>query len=290
MFHGVSLPQFERFGDAHKLAELAREAEEVGWDGFFIWDHILFDDLWHPMVDPWVALAAIALNTQDIRLGTIVTPLARRRPWKLARETVSIDHLSNGRLILGVGLGDPARWEYGFFGEEMDARIRAQKLDEGLEILTGLWSGEPFAYQGEHYHLKEMVFLPTPIQSPRIPIWVGGYWPNKAPMRRAARWDGFCPINPQTRITPENWREISAYMQAHRADHGPFDAVHFGTTPGDNLGQAADIVAPYAQVGITWWIEDISPHAYGSSRPDPWTPELVERMEQRLRQGPPKSG
>ena len=242
------------------------------------------------MVDPWVALAAIALITTRIRLGTIVTPLARRRPWKLARETVSIDHLSNGRLILGVGLGDPAIWEYGFFGEETDARIRAQKLDEGLEILTGLWSGEPFAYHGEHYHLKEMVFLPTPIQSPRIPIWVGGYWPNKAPMRRAARWDGFCPINPHSRITPKDRREISAYIQTHRADRDPFDAVHFGTTPGDDLGQAADIVAPYAQVGITWWIEDISPHAYGSSRTDPWTAELVERMEQRLRQGPPKSG
>ena len=125
MRFGINLPPFGEFGDARALAELAREAESVGWDGFFIWDHILFDPSWHPMVDPWVGLAAVAMATTTIRLGTLVTPLPRRRPWKLARETVSLDRLAGGRLILGVGIGDPVTWEYGFFGEPTDARQRA---------------------------------------------------------------------------------------------------------------------------------------------------------------------
>ena len=162
MKFGMNLPPFEQFADVRLLAELAQDAENAGWDGFFIWDHILFDDLWHPMVDPWVALTAIALKTSTIRIGTVVTPLARRRPWKLARETTSIDRLSGGRLILSVGLGDPAQWEYGFFSETEDPKTRAERLDEGLDVLTGLWSGEPFGYDGKHYQLEEMQFLPTP--------------------------------------------------------------------------------------------------------------------------------
>lgn len=288
MRYGVHLPQFEHFGDVRVLARLAQQAEQAGWDGFYIWDHVLFDDLQRPMVDPWVALAAIAMSTERIRLGTMVTPLARRRPWKVARETVSLDQLSNGRLTLAVGLGDPVEWDFGFFGEATDLQVRAQRLDEGLDVLTGLWSGEPFSYQGLHYQLREMTFLPRPVQRPRIPIWVGGYWPNKAPMRRAARWDGVCPGGLKGPLTPDDWREILAYVKAHRNSDAPFDAVHFGTTPGNHPARGAEIVGHYAQAGVTWWIEIISPYDRGLDWSDEWTPEIVKRMQERIRQGPPK--
>ena len=156
MKFGLSVPPFEALADVKHLADLANTAEDAGWDGFFVWDHILFDDLWRPIIDPWIALAAIAMRTKTIRMGPMITPLARRRPWKVAREAISIDQLSNGRLILGVGLGTPEQWEFGFFGEETDAKVRARKLDEGLEILTGLLSGDLFSYQGEYYKLEEI--------------------------------------------------------------------------------------------------------------------------------------
>jgi alkanesulfonate monooxygenase SsuD/methylene tetrahydromethanopterin reductase-like flavin-dependent oxidoreductase (luciferase family) len=162
MRYGINLPPFGDFSVVGALVELAREAEAAGWDGFFLWDHVIFDPSWHPIADPWIALTAVALSTQRLRFGTMVTPLARRRPWQLARQTATLDRLSGGRLILGVGLGDPVQWDFGFFGEEVDARLRAQRLDEGLEIVTGLWRGEPFAYLGEQYRLEEVRFLPTP--------------------------------------------------------------------------------------------------------------------------------
>lgn len=272
---GINLPPFDQFGDARALAELAREAEAAGWDGFFIWDHIVFDPSWHPIVDPWVGLAAAAIATTSIRLGTLVTPLPRRRPWKLARETVSIDQLSGGRLILGVGIGDPVQWDYGYFGEPTDAKLRGAMLDEGLAILTGLWSGEAFKFEGEHYRLQEMKFLPRPVQTPRIPIWVGGWWPNKPPMRRAARWDGAIPGRLSAPLTPDDWRDIQAYIQLHRTGSGPFDVVGGGATSGTDLARDADTVAQYAAAGLTWWIEDISPYRFGLRWEDPWTSEAI---------------
>lgn len=148
-------------GFARNLADLAKKAEDSGWDGFFIFDHILAQKpTRYPMVEPWVALSAIALNTTQIKIGTSVTPIPRRRPWKLARETVSLDHLSNGRLIISVGLGYPPDVEYGSFNEEIDTKIRAKKLDEGLEVLFGLWTGKIFSFQGEHFQIDEVKFLP----------------------------------------------------------------------------------------------------------------------------------
>ncbi len=191
-------------------------------------------------------------------------------------------------MTLGVGLGEPAYWEYGFFGEEVDPKVRAQKLDEGLDILDGLWSGEPFGYQGEHYKLEEMIFDPPTVQQPRIPIWVGGFWPNKPPMRRAARWDGVCPGCLERRLTPEDWVEILEYIHAHRMGEGIFDAVTFGVTPGDDLAQGAELVAGYAEAGVTWWVEDISPYAHGAEWSAPWEPETVAMLKDRIRQGPPK--
>src|SRR5215470_19306464 len=159
MHYGIYLPNFGEYGDPRLLAELAHEAEAAGWEGCFLWDHI---HRWHgqePFADPWIALTAMALRTERLRLGPLVTPLARRRPWKLARETVTLDRLSGGRLTLGVGLGAPPREEFEQFGEDGDDKVRAKKLDESLEILTGLWSGEPFGYLGEYYTIApETVF------------------------------------------------------------------------------------------------------------------------------------
>ena len=291
MRFGISIPAFADLSDPRVLAELAHDAETAGWDGFFLWDHIFFDPTFHPIADPWVALAAVALSTERMRIGTMITPIARRRPWKLARETVSVDRLSNGRLTLGVGLGDPVQWDFGFFDEVTDSKTRARRLDEGLDILTGLWSGQPFSYQGEQYKvMKEVTFRPTPIQTPRIPIWVGGWWPNKPPLRRAARWDGVYALKANGEITPEEWRELLAYVQKYRTSTAPFDAAHAGATPGDNPTQAADLIQPYADAGVTWWIEPIDPWRFGWSYEVAWDPEATVLMRERIRQGPPRDG
>src|SRR5512134_3855134 len=151
MHFGLYVPLFGDYADARALASLARDAETAGWEGFFLWDHV-FTDWPDRLVDPWVALTAIALNTQRIRIGTTVTPLPRRRPWKLARETVSLDHLSGGRLTLSVGIGvGQAEWEH--LGEQSDPKKRGAMLDEALSVLTGLWSGEPFSYTGQYYQI-----------------------------------------------------------------------------------------------------------------------------------------
>jgi hypothetical protein len=287
MLYGVNLPAFGDFGDPRTLAELAREAEAAGWDGFFIWDHMIFDPSFHPMVDPWVGLSAVALSTTRLRIGTMLTPLPRRRPWKVARETVSLDRLSDGRLTLGVGIGDPVQWEFGFFGEATDAKVRAAQLDEGLEILQGLWSGEPYSFQGAHYHLDEVRFLPRPVQQ-RIPIWVGGWWPNKPPFRRAARFDGVIPGKLNGTLTPDEWRAIITYIGEQRPSSAPFDYVHSG--PSSGVDHAADtaLVASYAEVGVNWWIENIDPWRFGQSWEEPWTPEGSAQMRERIRQGPPR--
>jgi alkanesulfonate monooxygenase SsuD/methylene tetrahydromethanopterin reductase-like flavin-dependent oxidoreductase (luciferase family) len=192
-----------------------------------------------------------------------------------------LDHVSNGRLILGVGLGDPVATEFGSFGEETDARRRADMLDEGLAVLTGLWRGEPFTFEGEHYQVKDALCWPPPVQSPRIPIWVAGWWPHRRPMRRGARWDGVVPgkvIGRQmTRVTPDDVREIIAYVTAHRESAAPFDVAIGGTTPGNDPTRTADTMAQYAEAGLTWWHE-------GPGRLD----ASLEEVRARIRQGPPR--
>ena len=288
MKQAINIINFGDCADARVLADLAWEAENAGWDGFFIWDHIAWDWGAMPMVDPWIALTAIALRTTRIRIGTMVTPLPRRRPWKLARETVSLDQLSGGRLTLGVGLGI-TQAEYANLGEPADFKTRAAMLDEGLEVLTGLWRGEPFSFEGQFYTLKDAHFLPTPQQEPRIPIWVAGMWPNKPPFRRAARWDGVFPILRDAGIdnipSPQQIREIIAFVGEHRQAQTPFDVVVAGVTPGDDPRQAADTVARYAEAGVTWWQEaihgmrpDLAKRAEASS----W----IDAMRWRIQQGP----
>jgi len=283
MKHGIYLPNFGPYGDARVLADLASDAENSGWDGFFLWDHIAGWKL--PMVDPWVALTAVALNTQRIRIGTTVTPVPRRRPWKLARETVSLDHLSGGRLTLGVGIGvGQAEWDH--LGEQTGLRNRGEMLDEALEVLVGLWNGEPFSHAGEYYHITDAHFLPRPLQQPRIPVWVGGFWPNKAPFRRAAKWDGAFPLFQAEGEEGElaQLEQVVGFLREHRPLEQPFDIVCMGFSPGAKPGQAADIVGQRARRGATWWLECIAPFRFGKGFDDEWP---VGAMRERILQGPP---
>ncbi|HEX2729653.1 MAG TPA: LLM class flavin-dependent oxidoreductase [Rubrobacteraceae bacterium] len=267
-------------GDPLTVADLAREAELAGWDGVFYWDSICvgaFDTY-----DPWVVMAAMALNTERVRIGAVLTPPARRRPWKLARETMTLDLLSGGRLVLPVGLGALDDGGFSKVGEPTDKKVRAGRLDESLEILTGLWSGEPFSYEGEHYRLEEMTFLPKPVQSPRIPIWVVGAWPSRKSMNRALRYDGLLAAKvsgtaAEPGVTPEDIRAIKAYAIENRPPDAPFDIVWEGVTPGGDPERADSIVRPFAEAGITWWIE---------SRWMP--PNEPEDLRARIRQGPPR--
>ena len=279
MRFGIDVPNIGDYSDPLTLADLALVAEESGWEGFFIWDHLSLG-LDVPIADPWVVLAAIAMRTQRIRIGTMVTPLPRRRPWKLARETVSVDHLSGGRLTLGIGVGDPSDKEFEPFGEEGSRKIRARMLDEGLDVLAGLWSGQPFSYHGQHYRLDEVVFTPRPVQSPRIPIWVGAKWPNKAPLRRASRWDGVFPIflDEENRMTPDIMRRIVAYVGEHRTSDAPFDMVVSGLPPGEDRAKEVELAAAYAEVGVTWWIAPIGQGV-----------DSIEEFRTLIRRGPPKA-
>jgi hypothetical protein len=276
MKFGFVLP----FGDARMAADLAYAAEGAGWDGFFVWEPV-----WGS--DAWVSLAAAAMRTERIRLGTMLTPLSRMRPWKLASETVTLDHLSNGRVILAVGLG---AIETGFkaFGEVTDHKTRAELLDEGLELLTNLWCGKPFNYAGKHYKvdINKSTFAtpppPPPVQHPRIPIWVVGAWPRLKSMRRALRYDGLLPnvidAEGKVRMTPPTPAEIhamQAFIRANRTETTPFEIVVEGQTPGEDHEQAAAVVRPFAQAGATWWIEAL------------WTSDQADKVMARIKKGPP---
>ena len=188
------LPLFNELADPAVVAGLAAEAEEAGWHGVFVWDHLRWRAPVLQVADPWITLAAIATATERLRLGPMVTPLARRRPAKVARETATLDRLSDGRLTLGAGLGsDRFGGELSATGEQLDDRQRGQMLDEALEILTTAWSGQPVHHRGEHYTVDGIQFLPRPAQQPRVPVWVAGLPGNPRPLRRAARYDGFFP-------------------------------------------------------------------------------------------------
>lgn len=244
-------------------------ADDAGWDGFFV-----AEPVWG--IDGWVSLAAAAMQTERIRLGTLLTPLSRMRPWKLASETVTLDHLSNGRVILSVGLG-AINTGFAEFGEETDRRTRAELLDEGLDILTGLWKGQPFGYDGKHYHVRPTDHFPPPppVQQPRIPIWVVGMWPYQKSMRRVAKYDGLLPSVHGREMTPDDLRNMKEFVDARRSETTPFDVVIEGITPGDDERRAAEIVRPWLDAGATWWIE---------SR---WE-DTDDVVLTRLKQGPPR--
>jgi Luciferase-like monooxygenase len=279
--YAITLPNMDY--DARVIADLAVDAEGAGWDGVFVWDCINMRN--QSTHDPWMILAAIAARTQHIRLGTLITPLSRRRPWKVARETVTLDHLSNGRFILPVGLGVPDDGGFSKVGEELDRKKRAQILDESLDILNGLWSGEPFSYNGEHYHVQEMTFLPRPVQSPRIPIWVVGAWQRKKSMQRTLRYDGIIPAKMNADgsfadMTPDDLQAMKLYIDEQRTLTTPFDIVIEGETQGDDSENAALIVQPLAKAGMIWWLEAVwnTPATQGGA----------EGMRRRIKQGPPR--
>jgi alkanesulfonate monooxygenase SsuD/methylene tetrahydromethanopterin reductase-like flavin-dependent oxidoreductase (luciferase family) len=285
MRYGLNLINFGDTGDARILADLARDAENAGWDGFFIWDHLMMP--WPaPFVDVTVALTAIALATSRITFGAHVTPLPRRNLVKFARETATLDVISGGRLSVGVGIGNND--ELRDSGAPADFKTRAAMLDEGLDVLVELWSGEQVAHAGPHYHITTPPLLPTPVQQLRIPIWVGGAWPNRAPFRRAARWDGVLPIvrdiAPNELIPLEAFKEIVDYTNRQRTSGGPFDVVMMGVTPGDDPARAAGIVAPYAAAGATWWEELINGLRFEGTSSLP----SIDAMRERIRQGPPR--
>ena len=256
--YGIFLPNFGPFSDARALQELAAEAEGAGWDGLFLWDHIAFDVADARVVDPWIALTAVATATERLRMGALITPIARRRPWKLARETVSLDRLSGGRLVFGTGLGYSAPVEFAAFGETVDDRRRAEILDEGLELLDRFWSGEPVRFQGTHFEVDSVAFLPRPVQEPRIPVWVAGWWPHKRPMIRAARWDGVFPERAPdgTTPTPNEVQAIRHIISEHRQSDGPFDIVLDGESTPESLPAT---LAEYEGAGVTWWLEKVHP-------------------------------
>jgi len=272
MRYGVTFPDLH----PRDFAELAYEAEAAGWDGVFVWDCI-----WG--IDPWVSLAGAAMRTERVRLGTMLTPVSRRKPWELASEATTLDHLSNGRLVLPVGLGAP---ETGFdkVGEETDRKRRAEMLDEGLDVLEGFWSGQPFTYHGQHYQVDDVTFVPKPVQSPRIPLWVVGAWPRMKSMRRVLRCDGVLPVKLQdngsfANMTPEDLVVLNGFLAEQRPG-AQFEIIMEGETPGDDVQQARSQLAPLAEAGLTWWLENVwdTPRERGG----------IEGMCARVRQGPPR--
>lgn len=216
------------------------------------------------------------MKAERIRIGALVTPLPRRRPWKFARETATLDQLTGGRLIVGVGIGGDFWGEYSAFDEVADDKAHAAMLDEAIDVVRGLWSGKPFHYEGTHYTIHETQFLPTPAQSPRIPLWVAGVLPHKAPLRRTSRWDGVYPIHSDGRhIQPEEISEMLAYIRQHRSSEEPFDVVAAGYV-GDMPTDAAEaLLRSYAEVSVTWWQEGLLPG------------DTLDMVRAQIHRGPP---
>ena len=277
MQFAIGVPNVREFADPNLLLDLGRRTEEAGWDGFFVWDHLVYRHPGDPVCDPWVAVTAVATATTRVRLGVMVCALARRRPWKVARETAALDILSGGRLVFGAGLGSLAQGEYAAFGEDPDDRVRADRLDEALEIVAGLWTGEPFSFDGRYHRVDETVFRPTPVQRP-IPVWTAGRWPARRPFRRAARWQGVFATHHDVGLgkamTPAQLEKIVGFTLAHRHNVSAFDVVVEGATEG---GEDAARVSAYAEVGLTWWVEQLS-----------WARGSVDEMRARIERGPPR--
>ena len=256
---GLFLPVFDPLADPRVFADVARQAEEAGWDGLFVWDHLLYAEPVVEIADPWICLAAAAMVTSRIELGIMVTPLSRRRPHVVARQAVSLDRLSGGRLILGFGLGDDggARdgggGELSAFGEVVDPKTRAAMLDEGLEVLTALLSGERVDHDGPHHQAGGVTFLPTATRPGGIPIWIGGRWPNKPPQRRAARFDGYFVIglDGPGDVAAARTAIVAARAAAGRADD-PVELV-VQVPAGQDGG-------PWADAGASWVLTQVGPY------------------------------
>ena len=269
---GVFLAPFDELADARAVGELAALAERRGWDGFFVWDHVHYPADVSSVADVWTCLAAAAIATERVRLGPMVTPLARRRPWVYARQAVTLDRLSGGRLILGLGVGGDGNGEMAPLGEEPEMRVRARMLEEGLELLAKIFSGEPVEHAGEHYAVSARPFLPRAAQEPRIPIWIGGRWPGRRALARAAAWDGVIPVG----LEPGEAPELVARFAERRARPEPFELVA--------LDDAGADPAPWAQAGVDWVLTHLGPSALAGDGPDTMPPRA--EIEAAIEAGP----
>ncbi|GAA1147734.1 hypothetical protein GCM10009606_28160 [Nocardioides aquiterrae] len=222
------------------VGDLAARAEAAGWEGFFLWDHLQYGERVSAIADVWTCCAAVAMRTSSLLVGPMVTPLARRRPQVLARQASSLAVLSDGRFVLGLGLGDDWVGEFSAFGDEASPRVRGEMLDEGLEVLTGLLSGEPVAHDGPHYAARDVRFLPAP----RVPIWLAGRFPNAAPLRRATAYDGFFVIGLGS---PDDVATVAAQVPA-----APYDLVIDLRADQDH--------SPWLDTGATWLLTRIGPY------------------------------
>lgn len=248
--HGLYVAPFGELADVRALAEVSAQAEAGGWDGVFLWDHVMtLDGL--DVADPWIALTAIALATENLRMGAMVTPLARRRPWDVARQVAVLDRLSGGRMVFGAGLGGDSRRELTAFGEERDPRARAALLDEALDVILDLWTGQPVSRDGPAFVLDEAQVRPTPVRQPHPPVWLGCVWPHRRPLVRAARYDGVFPVSHEASLTGADVRSILETVGVHRAaGAGPFDLVVVNHDRPD-----ADRLAELQDAGATWWLQ-----------------------------------
>jgi alkanesulfonate monooxygenase SsuD/methylene tetrahydromethanopterin reductase-like flavin-dependent oxidoreductase (luciferase family) len=270
--YGFVLP----FGDARLVAELAQEAEAAGWDGIF-----RPEPVWH--IDAWICLTAAAMTTERILLGTLISPLPRMRPWRVAAQTATLDNLSNGRVILGVGVGWLLYGYQAFTDEVTDIHQRAEMLDEAVDVLDLLFCGQPRDYEGKHYHvrlsgLQEQYYPPKPVQQPRIPIWMVGMLDREKSMRRVLKCDGWIPEKhaaegQEAALTPQDFRQMVDYVHQNRTLETPFDFIMQGNTVDHTRQQAQGVIGPFAEAGATWWIEAL----YG-------VPE--DKVIERLRSGP----
>jgi alkanesulfonate monooxygenase SsuD/methylene tetrahydromethanopterin reductase-like flavin-dependent oxidoreductase (luciferase family) len=270
MHYGFIIPDMADAG-TNEIVELARQAEAAEWDGIFFWDAD-----WG--YSPWITLAAMAAHTTRIRLGAILHPLAWRQPWLFARDTATLDQLSNGRLIVSIGLGAANEQDFARgrtrFGTPVDRNIRAQLVDEGLEIVNSLWGGQALTFHGEHYRLEEFSMRPTPIQSPRIPIWAVGVWGRRKSMQRVLRCDGMLVAESASMAEIQ---AIKALAEEQRTLTSPFDIVMEADTSGDTPQQARAKVRSWADAGVTWWVETM------------WSSESTSAaVRTRIRQGPPR--
>jgi alkanesulfonate monooxygenase SsuD/methylene tetrahydromethanopterin reductase-like flavin-dependent oxidoreductase (luciferase family) len=237
--YALFLPLFDELSSPHVVVELTVEAEARGWDGVFVWDHLRYRPPVEEVADPWIVMAAQAVATERVRIGPMITPVPRRRPQVLARETVTLDHLSNGRLIFGVGIGGDPGGELSLFDEELDAKERARLLDDGLDQMNRWWQGDD---------VGGATLLPRPVQRPRIPVWVASRFPNRAPVRRAAQWDGWFPIGLEQ---PADLVDQLDYARSHRTVEAPFDVAVQGLAGADPR--------PWFEAGATWWLVRFDP-------------------------------
>jgi alkanesulfonate monooxygenase SsuD/methylene tetrahydromethanopterin reductase-like flavin-dependent oxidoreductase (luciferase family) len=273
MKFSLSLMNFDYFGDVNVIAQLAREAEDAGWDAVFISDHVNWKDMgFH--VDPWIALGLIADRTERVLIGTAVTPIARRRPTKLAREILTLHQLSGGRFIFGAGSGIWAS-EYDDLGDASELKVRAEMLDEGLELLQKTWVGNDFSHHGKHYQAKGQTFCPG---GAKIPIWVGASWPKRKPFLRAARFDGVMAMNNDFTkpLSVAHVVEIKQFIDQERDDDKPFDiAVGLNTT--EDAASDVDRAQAYEAAGADWWQEGVFPYA-----------KNIDLLRAIIRRGPPR--